>query len=166
MEPTSPPVWLRFAPPAVGLAARPPPRYATRKRGQTMKPGFTMRVARPTDNLAGIAEMYVKGLGFTVLAQFTDHESFDGVILGHPQQPYHIEFTTQPGHQVGKAPTKDHLLVFYIPDKDEWDESCKHMIAAGFRGVPSYNPYWDVQGKTFEDLDGYRVVLQNAAWTK
>jgi len=39
------------------------------------------------------------------------------------------------------------------------------MLAAGFRRVPSYNPYWEVQGQTFEDLDGYRVVLQNAAWT-
>lgn len=130
-----------------------------------MKPGLTMRVARPTDNLAGITEMYVKGLGFTVLAQFTEHEGFDGAILGHPRQPYHIEFTAQRGHQVGKAPSKDHLLVFYIPDTDEWEESCAHMLAAGFRSVPSYNPYWDVQGKTFEDLDGYRVVLQNTAWT-
>jgi hypothetical protein len=130
-----------------------------------MKPGLTMRVSRPTDNLAGITEMYVKGLGFTVLAQFTEHEGFDGAILGHSQQPYHLEFTAQRGHQVGKAPTKDHLLVFYIPDTEEWEESCAHMLAAGFRGVPSYNPYWDVQGKTFEDLDGYRVVLQNTAWT-
>jgi len=48
-----------------------------------MKPGLTMRVARPTDNLAGITEMYVKGLGFTVLAQFKEHEGFDGAILGH-----------------------------------------------------------------------------------
>src|SRR5215467_708702 len=39
------------------------------------------------------------------------------------------------------------------------------MIAAGFHRVPSYNPYWEAQGQTFEDLDGYRVVLQNAAWT-
>ncbi len=131
-----------------------------------MKLGFTMRVARPTDNLAVVAGMYSKGLGFTVLAQFTDHAGFDGVILGHPQQPYHIEFTAQRGHQVGKAPTKDHLLVFYIPDNDEWEESCMHMLAAGFRSVPSYNPYWDAHGRTFEDLDGYRVVLQNAVWTK
>lgn len=131
-----------------------------------MKPGLTMRIARPTDNLAGIAEMYSKGLGFTVLAEFVDHEDFDGIILGHPQQPYHIEFTAQRGHQVGKAPSEDHLLVFYIPDKHEWDDSCKDMVSAGFRIVPSYNPYWDLQGKTFEDLDGYRVVLQNAAWTK
>ncbi len=46
-----------------------------------MKPGSIMRVARPTGNLAAIAEMYAKGLGFMVLAQFQDHEGFDGVIL-------------------------------------------------------------------------------------
>ena len=131
-----------------------------------MQPGTVLRVARPTDHLAAIAEMYATGLGFTVLTQFHDHEGFDGIILGHPQQPYHLEFTTQRGHQVGKAPTQDHLLVFYLPDRDEWEASCAWMFAAGFQRVPSYNPYWDVHGRTFEDLDGYRVVLQNAAWTR
>jgi hypothetical protein len=130
-----------------------------------VRPGSTMRVARPTDNLAAIAEMYAKGLGFTVLAQFEDHRGFDGVILGHPKQHYHIEFTSQRGHQVGEAPTRDHLLVFYLPDKDDWEAASAQMTSAGFREVPSNNPYWDLQGRTFEDIDGYRVVLQNAAWT-
>jgi hypothetical protein len=109
--------------------------------------------------------MYATGLDFAVLAEFHDHDGFDGVILGHPQYPYHLEFTTQRGHQVGRAPTQDHLLVFYIPDRDEWESRCAHMRAAGFVQVSSYNPYWELQGRTFEDLDGYRVVLQNAAWT-
>jgi len=131
-----------------------------------MKPGSTMRVARPTDNLATLAEMYVKGLGFVMLAEFKDHRGFDGVVLGHPRQRYHIEFTSQREHQVGKAPTQDHLLIFYVPNKDEWEAGCAQMISAGFRNVSSYNPYWDLQGRTFEDIDGYRVVLQNAAWNK
>jgi len=38
------------------------------------------------------------------------------------------------------------------------------MLAAGFRQVASFNPYWDRCGRTFEDFDGYRVVLQNAEW--
>lgn len=38
------------------------------------------------------------------------------------------------------------------------------MQAAGFAPVPSVNPYWDRQGATFEDPDGYRVVLQNGEW--
>jgi hypothetical protein len=130
-----------------------------------MKAGAVLRVARPTDHLAAVAEMYATGLDFTVLAKFEDHEGFDGIILGHPQQPYHLEFTTQRGHKVGTAPTQDHLLVFYLPNHDEWEASCTRMIAAGFRCVPSYNLYWDAHGRTFEDLDGYRVVLQNTAWT-
>jgi YycE-like C-terminal domain/YycE-like N-terminal domain len=131
-----------------------------------MRPGSTIRVVRPTVNLAAIAEMYAKGLGFDVLAEFEDHRGFDGVILGHPKQPYHIEFTSQRRHEVGEAPTRDHLLVFYIPDKDEWESSCAQMRSAGFREAQSYNPYWDLQGRTFEDIDGYRMVLQNAAWTR
>ena len=129
-----------------------------------MKAGTVLRVARPTDHLTTIAEMYATGLDFTVLAEFHDHDGFDGMILGHPHSPYHLEFTTQRGHQVGKAPTQDHLLVFYLPDQDEWEASCARMLAAGFRRVPSYNPYWEAHGQTFEDLDGYQVVLQNAAW--
>jgi prolyl oligopeptidase len=39
------------------------------------------------------------------------------------------------------------------------------MIEAGFKEVKSYNVYWDVVGKTFEDIDGYRIVLQNREWT-
>jgi len=131
-----------------------------------MKPGSTMRVARLTDNLATLAEMYVKGLGFVMLAEFKDHRGFDGVILGHPRQRYHIEFTSQREHLVGKAPTQDHLLIFYLPNEDEWEAGCAQMISAGFRNVSSYNPYWDLQGRTFEDIDGYRVVLQNATWNK
>ena len=30
--------------------------------------------------------------------------------------------------------------------------------------VPAFNAYWDRSGKTYEDPDGYRIVLQNAAW--
>jgi YycE-like protein len=130
-----------------------------------MKPGCVMRVARPTDNLEPIVEMYRRGLGFSLLAQFTDHEGFDGAILGHPAQPYHLEFISQCGHRAGKAPTEDHLLVFYLPIESEWAESCASMLTAGFRAVPSGNPYWDRQGRTFEDIDGYRVVLENSAWT-
>jgi hypothetical protein len=126
--------------------------------------GLTMRVARPTDRLAGITAMYVTGLGLSVLAEFTDHDGFDGVMLGRPEDHYHLEFTTQRGHAVGRAPTKDHLLVFYVPDRGSWDAACARMVAAGFLEVASYNPYWDVQGRTFEDLDGYRVVLQNGTW--
>jgi hypothetical protein len=65
---------------------------------------------------------------------------------------------------VGKAPTEENLLVFYIPDEAEWQQAVNRMIQQGYQPVKSYNPYWDVRGKTFEDPDGYRVVLQSASW--
>ncbi len=129
-----------------------------------LSPATVMRVARATDNLHLISEMYCCGLGFTQLGHFTDHQGFDGVILGHPHHAYHLEFTHHRGTRVGGAPTQDNLFVFYLPDEMQWAGQCQQMLAAGFRLVTSYNPYWDVSGKTFEDTDGYRVVLQQRAW--
>lgn len=123
-----------------------------------------LRVARPTDNLAAITEMYVNGLGFKLLGSFEGHNGFDGSIIGHEQHNYHLEFTHHRGTKVSKAPTQDNLLVFYFTDAALWHASCQQMLKAGFESVASYNDYWDVMGKTFEDLDGYRVVLQNREW--
>jgi hypothetical protein len=68
-------------------------------------------------------------------------------------------------HTAGPAPSPDNLLVFYLPDEREWREAVDRMIAAGYEPRPSFNPYWDQVGRTFEDPDGYRVVLQRAAWS-
>lgn len=124
----------------------------------------TLRVARPTNNLAAIARMYRDGLGLSVLAAFEDHQGFDGIILGLLNHPYHLEFTHHRGQAVGRAPTQDNLLVFYIPETVDWEAACGRMRSAGFREMPSGNPYWEARGRTFEDIDGYRVVLENAEW--
>jgi len=129
-----------------------------------MQAAAHMRVARPSDDLDAVLKFYCEGLGFTVLGSFQDHEGFDGVMVGHPAQQYHLEFTLKRGHAAGRAPTQDNLLVFYLPDADEWTAVVERMVSRGYAAVPSFNPYWDRQGKTFEDPDGYRVVLQNAAW--
>lgn len=125
----------------------------------------TLRVARPTDRLAEVVRFYIAGLGLDKLGSFENHEGFDGVIIGVAGAPYHLEFTHQRGHAVGNAPTKENLLVFYLPDDGEWTSAVDRMVAAGYIPVPSLNPYWDRSGRTFEDPDGYRVVLKNAAWS-
>lgn len=130
-----------------------------------MNPGKTLRVARPTDCLEDVVRFYTDGLGLTVLGSFQDHDGFDGVIVGGPGAPYHLEFTHPRGHMAGRAPTQDHLLVFYLPDAAEWQAAVDRMQQAGHEPVPSFNPYWEQAGRTFEDPDGYRVVLQNASWS-
>jgi catechol 2,3-dioxygenase-like lactoylglutathione lyase family enzyme len=123
-----------------------------------------MRVARPTDRLEEVIKFYREGLGFAELARFEDHEGFDGVMLGLPGASYHLEFTHARAHSAGRAPTLDNLLVFYIPDEQQWNDAVDRLKRAGCEPVPPFNPYWDRDGLTFEDPDGYRVVLQRAAW--
>ena len=108
---------------------------------------------------------YRDGLGFEVLFEFEGHDGFDGVMLGRQGAAYHLEFTRKAGHTAGRAPTEDNLLVFYLPDAEEWGRAVARLEGLGHKPVRAFNPYWDKQGKTFEDPDGYRVVLQNAAWS-
>jgi catechol 2,3-dioxygenase-like lactoylglutathione lyase family enzyme len=123
-----------------------------------------LRVARPTDDLAAVVRFYRDGLGFEVLAEFRDHDGFDGVMLGHKGAAYHLEFTRRAGHPVSRAPTGENLLVFYLPDELSWRAAVERLEGSGYGPVAAVNPYWDRRGRTFEDPDGYRVVLQNAGW--
>lgn len=118
------------------------------------------RVARPTDNLKEVLEFYRDGLGLEVLVSF-DHLGYEGHILGRKGSGYHLEFLHQHGHKFGKAPTQDNLLVFYMPDA-EWKVAVERMQKHGYGPVKPHNSYWDEKGKTFEDIDGYRVVLQRS----
>lgn len=130
-----------------------------------MKPDTRVRIARPTERLEQVVRFYVDGLGLTVLESFRDHEGIDGVMVGLPDAPVHLEFTRHRARPAGRAPSDDHLLVFYLPDRSDWLASVERLRAAGYGAVPSSNPYWDRDGMTFEDPDGYRVVLENAAWS-
>ncbi|MFM0689469.1 glyoxalase [Paraburkholderia strydomiana] len=124
-----------------------------------------LRVARPVRDLVLTERMYCVGLHLAVLARFQDHQGFDGVMLGSPGTDYHFEFTHCGEHPVLPRPTIEDLLVFYVPDRQEWSAMGNRLVENGFVRVKSFNPYWDVSGRTFEDADGYRLVLQNAAWS-
>ena len=123
-----------------------------------------LRVARPTDDIEALLPFYREGLGLSLLYRFEGHDGFDGVMLGRKGAPYHFEFTRASAHPAGRAPTSDNLLVFYFPDENRWRDAVASMEHAGFSAVTSLNPYWDRDGLTFEDPDGYRVVLQKDSW--
>jgi catechol 2,3-dioxygenase-like lactoylglutathione lyase family enzyme len=123
-----------------------------------------LRIVRPTDHMAEIIRFYRDGLGLEILDSFEDRDGLDAVFLGKPGTFYHLAFTHYRGHPAGRAPTQDNLLVFYLPEEEAWQQAVERMHAHGYEPVKSYNPYWDVRGETFEDPDGFRVVLQNASW--
>ena len=123
--------------------------------------GAHIRIARPTDNINELLSFYRDGLGFKALGEFHDHEGFDGIMVGLEGAPYHLEFTHNKQHTVGRAPTQDNLLIFYLPDNHVFNAAVERMEKCGFKASASFNPYWDRCGKTFFDPDGYGVVLAN-----
>lgn len=118
-------------------------------------PSSTLRIARPTNNLSALVGFYTTALGLTVLSTFENHAGFDGVMLGYPDCSWHLEFTYQHGVTVERAPTKEHLLVFYVKEKEEWEKAVKRVEDAGGVKVKSENPYWDVCGQHLKTLVSY-----------
>jgi catechol 2,3-dioxygenase-like lactoylglutathione lyase family enzyme len=123
-----------------------------------------LRIARPVSNLNRSVALYRDGLGLQVLGRFENHEGFDGVMLGNAGTGFHFEFTFCRLHPVPPAPTPEDLLVFYFPSRDAWEKACSRMLEAGFVEVKAFNPYWQQRGRTFEDDDHYRVVLEQSSW--
>lgn len=123
-----------------------------------------LRIARPVSDLEQSVAMYCKGLGLVEIGRFQDHQGFDGVMLGGIGVDYHFEFTRFRSHPVRPSHTPEDLVVFYLPERAEWQRTCDSMLKAGFREVPPFNPYWGQRGRTFEDNDRYRVVVEQAAW--
>ncbi|SER60130.1 Glyoxalase/Bleomycin resistance protein/Dioxygenase superfamily protein [Faunimonas pinastri] len=123
-----------------------------------------LRVARPANDLAALQRFYGDAAGFAVLGSFDGHDGFDGLILGYPGAGWHLELVREHGTSAARAAGEEHLLVLYLPDAERWQAAVSRMESHGFRPVRSNNPYWDRRGRTFEDPEGYRLVLQNAAW--
>ncbi|PWJ81842.1 UNVERIFIED_ORG: hypothetical protein C7430_102167 [Pantoea agglomerans] len=123
-----------------------------------------MRIAKPVSNLERSFLMYSQGLDLQKIAEFNDHEGFNGLMLGRKGLDWHIEFTFCLSHSIQPLQTEEDLLVLYYSDENAWIDACARMIEAGFKMTNSFNPYWDVNGRTFVDPDGYRVVIQNKAW--
>jgi len=124
-----------------------------------------LRIARPVSSLERSVAMYTQGLGVREIGRFEDHEGFDGVMLGNPGLGYHFEFTHCRAHPVTPTPTPEDLLVVYLPELGEWHKACSLMLGAGFVEARPFNPYWQQRGRTFQDHDGYRIVLEQASWS-
>lgn len=119
-----------------------------------------VRIARPTDRLEEVVHFYRDVLGLPELFRFDGHAGYEGMMLGLPGKPYHLEFTHHVDGSACPAPTRDNLLVLYVPNADAVQRMAARLAAAGHPGVEAENPHWDHEGAiTVEDPDGWRVVL-------
>ncbi|HEX6461524.1 MAG TPA: VOC family protein [Thermoleophilaceae bacterium] len=117
-------------------------------------------MARHTERLDEVVGFYRDGLGLTEVGRFHDHAGYSGVFLEVPGTAAHLEFTTGGEHDAPR-PHPESLLVLYLGD-----EAAVAEIAAklGAEPIAPANPYWAAHGLTFEDPDGFSVVLVPERW--
>lgn len=116
------------------------------------------RIARHTTDLNQVIDFYGRILGLKVLGEFRDHHGYKGVFMGMPGQSWHLEFTvshTPPAHHADD----DDLLVFYASSLEEFGAMKTRFVKNHVKQVKPTNPYWEKNGITFEDPEGYRVVI-------
>src|SRR4051794_26022217 len=117
--------------------------------------GRAVRIARHTERLDAVVEFYRDGIGLVEIGGFRGHDGYDGVFLAVPGTGAHLELTAGGGHPA-PAPHPESLLVLYLGDEQRVREVATRI---GADPVAPANPYWAEHGLTFEDPDGFRVVL-------
>ena len=122
-----------------------------------------VRLSRPTNQLEEIIRFYCDGLGLALLLRFEkDQAGYSGAILGIAGTDIHLEFVS---HEDGfspkeiSPPTEDHLLVLYLDESKEYEQISDRLGKLGWAPVAAKNPHWDLDGITYLDPDGWRVVL-------
>ena len=119
-----------------------------------------LRLARHTERLDELVAFYRDGIGLPEIGAFSGHDGYGGVFLDLPGTGAHLELTSGGKHGTPE-PHAESLLVLYLDD-----EQAVQAVAArlGVAPVEPANPYWAEHGLTFEDPDGFRVVLVPDRW--
>ncbi|WP_173918233.1 VOC family protein [Halobacillus sp. Marseille-Q1614] len=123
-----------------------------------MKAWNYMRIARPTTKIEPMRHFYGEVLGLKLIGEF-NHNGYHGLLYGLPDQTVHLELLQSDHDLETKAPSKDHLLVFYLNTKEEIEQQKSYFRKYGFEPVEPLNPYWKDKGYTFEDPEGWRIVF-------
>ena len=98
------------------------------------------------------------------MGDFESHLGCDGVMLVLPDRAHHLEFT----HHIHKVPslesTKENLMVFYYGSPDEYKHANKRIQEMEITPVAPENPCCKDKSETYEDPDGWRVILFNGVY--
>ena len=121
---------------------------------------MTFRYARHTNNLEKIKSFYIDVLGLELLGGFENHNGYDGVFIGKPDENWHLEFT-QSNEIVNHTFNEDDILVFYPNNKLEYELLLEKVKKHSVEFITAKNPYWNENGKLFLGPDGYRIVISH-----
>lgn len=121
---------------------------------------MTLRFARHTNNLEELKSFYIDILGLELLGGFENHDRYDGVFIGKPNENWHLEFTKSDEIVTFNFGEED-ILVFYPNSKLEFELIHDNLIANKIEFIIAKNPYWNENGKMILDPDGYRIVISH-----
>ena len=122
-----------------------------------------LRIARPSSNYREVVAFYAVTLGLPVLAEWEDHEDYDGTVFGLPDASRQLEILRVA--DLTPAPTSEDQLVFYLGSAERVDAMVTRLTAAGHVSQLSPNSYWQETGAScFVDPDGYWLVLSPDSW--
>jgi catechol 2,3-dioxygenase-like lactoylglutathione lyase family enzyme len=121
---------------------------------------MTFRFARHTNNLEQLKSFYIDILGLELLGGFKNHNGYDGVFIGKPNENWHLEFTKSDEIVTFNFGEED-ILVFYPNTKLEFELIHDRIESHSIKFIDSKNPYWNENGKMILDPDGYRVVISH-----
>ena len=124
-----------------------------------------IRIARPTDQLKELIHFYHQGLGLNIIGSFNDHQGYEGVMLGMPDASVHLEFTQHFNGSPCPAPTRDNLLVFYFDNHHDYLAAVDQLRRINAKEVEPENDYWIDKGISFEDPDGWGIILFDGVFT-
>ena len=122
-----------------------------------------LRIARHCRDPFALAAAYVAALGFSEQGRFSEHDGFDGVMVGWPGVRWHLEFVAGP-HARAHPPETEDALVLYYPNPEHWRGACDAVLSAGFVRVAADNPWWEEHGASFADSEGFRLILVQCSW--
>ena len=116
------------------------------------------RVARHTNQINEIRDFYIKVLSFEILGKFKNHNGYDDIFIGKSDLSQHLEFTTT-HENIDHHFDEDNCLVFYPTTQQEYDEIVERLELHQIKQIKSKNPYWNNNGISFLDPDGFVVLV-------
>lgn len=129
-------------------------------------PVGAVRFARPTARYDAVVAFYEDALGLPVLGRWRGddgHAGYDGVLIGLPGAPVHLEITQHGNPPRIPEPHPENQLVLYLEGAEAVAAVAARLGAHGHEPVEAANPYWPERGcLCFADPDGWVVVL--APW--
>ncbi|MGR7001973.1 VOC family protein [Yinghuangia aomiensis] len=127
-------------------------------------PVGAVRFARPTARYDAVVAFYEDGLGLPVLGRWRgddEHAGYDGVLIGLPGAPVHLEITQHGSPPRIPEPHPENQLVLYLADADAVADVAARLREHGHEPVEAANPYWPERGcLCFADPDGWVVAAR------